>query len=110
MSWRAGGVRPFVLQRLSAIYMAAFLVLFLGAILVCTPHDYIEWVTFMQTPWIMVGSALFWLALIGHAWVGGRDVIMDYVHPDGVRFAMLSLLGLFLLAMLIWVFRVLLVI
>lgn len=110
MSWRAGGVRPFVLQRVSAVYLAFFIVAFLITVAMVQPNDYISWVSLIQQPLILVGLALFWLALIGHAWVGGRDVIMDYIHPDGLRFTLLSLLGIFLAAMLVWVFRVLLVI
>ncbi|MDH5299882.1 MAG: succinate dehydrogenase, hydrophobic membrane anchor protein [Gammaproteobacteria bacterium] len=110
MSWRAGGVRPFVLQRVSAVYLAFFIVAFAVCMLVVRPTDYIAWMAFLQQPVIVVGVALFWLAAISHAWVGGRDVIMDYVHPDGLRVALLSLLGMFLLAMLIWVLRILLVI
>ena len=110
MSWRAGGVRPFVLQRVSAVYLAFFIVAFLIAVAMAKPVDYISWMALMQQPVVLVGVALFWLMLIGHAWVGGRDVIMDYIHPTGLRFTLLTLLALFLLAMLAWVLRVLLVI
>ena len=43
-----------------------------------------------------------------HAWVGVRDVLIDYVHPAALRFGLLALLALALLATALWAFMVLL--
>ena len=31
---------------------------------------------------------LFFAALLYHAWVGMRDILMDYVKPTGIRLAL----------------------
>lgn len=110
MSWRAGGVRPWVVQRLSALYMAVFLFFFLLVLMFGGPLDYVTWVGIMQNPIMVIAMGVFWTSLLAHAWVGGRDVILDYIHPTGLRFSLLALFGFFLAAMLVWVFKVLLVV
>ncbi len=108
MTLRAGGVRPWVLQRLSALYMALFLLLAVPAAWLAEPLDFSTWHAMFTRPWFNVATTLFCLALLGHAWVGGRDILLDYVHPPGLRFALLCLLGLFLLSMLVWLLGILL--
>jgi succinate dehydrogenase / fumarate reductase membrane anchor subunit len=45
---------------------------------------------------------LFFLALLYHAWVGVRDIIMDYVKPTGIRLALQTLVGTALVFYLVW--------
>ncbi len=108
MSLRAGGVRPWVLQRLSALYMALFLIAAVPAWVLAPPLDFAAWRDLLARPWINIAVVLFALAMLGHAWVGGRDIVLDYVHATGVRFILLTLLGLFLLALAIWALGILL--
>jgi succinate dehydrogenase / fumarate reductase membrane anchor subunit len=56
----------------------------------------------MSNPAISVAAAVFFAALLLHAWVGFRDVIVDYVHPLAFRLSMLALLGSGLLAIGLW--------
>ena len=56
---------------------------------------------------VSIATATFFAALLAHAGVGLRDVIMDYVHPVVLRVCVLALLGLGLLATAIWVARIL---
>jgi len=50
--------------------------------------------------------ALFFAALLLHAWVGVRDVIIDYVRPFYLRFSLLMVVGGALLATLLWALRI----
>jgi succinate dehydrogenase, hydrophobic membrane anchor protein len=49
-----------------------------------------------------VAFGLFALALLLHAWIGVRDVILDYVKPPALRLALLAAVALFLLANGLW--------
>jgi succinate dehydrogenase / fumarate reductase membrane anchor subunit len=40
------------------------------------------------------------VALGVHGWIGARDVVLDYVHAPGLRFALLALLATLLLGVL----------
>jgi succinate dehydrogenase / fumarate reductase membrane anchor subunit len=56
-----------------------------------------------------IAATAFLGALLLHAWVGVRDVILDYVHPVGLRVAALAVLGSGLMAMAVWAVRMLLI-
>lgn len=109
MSWRASGFRAWLLQRLSAAYLALYFVYFFLAVLIAPPAGYAQWHGWMTSLPMALATSLFFLALLIHAWVGMRDVLIDYVHPFWVRFILLAGLALALLAMGLWVLRVLLV-
>jgi succinate dehydrogenase / fumarate reductase, membrane anchor subunit len=94
------GQRAFVVQRLSALVLlaaaaAATLRLAFGA-----PPSFAHWEAWAAQP---LGAAVLLVAaaaLIAHAWVGIRDVVLDYVHPFALRLTVLSFAatGLALLA------------
>jgi len=54
-----------------------------------------------------IATGAFFAALLAHAWVGVRDVLIDYVHAMAIRAALLGLVGLSLTAMGVWVVRIL---
>lgn len=102
------GLNAWMLQRVSAVYLAAFLVYFLAALLIATPKSYADWHDWMSSTPMSIATALFFLALFAHAWVGIRDVLLDYVKPFGLRLAMLIAVALGLVLMALWVIRILL--
>jgi len=107
MSRHAHGLRAWLLQRISAVYLALYLLFFLVAMIAAPPHSYTTWRDWMAGPWSGMATALFFIALLAHAWVGMRDVVVDYVHPLAVRLLLLSLVAGVLLASLIKVLAVL---
>jgi succinate dehydrogenase / fumarate reductase membrane anchor subunit len=57
---------------------------------------------------VRVAVALFYLSAMVHAWIGMRSVFMDYLKPSWLRFAATALLGMGMLAMVLWMGDVLL--
>jgi succinate dehydrogenase / fumarate reductase membrane anchor subunit len=108
MSWKASGMKSWLLQRLTAVYMAAFLLYFIVALLLFPSHSYDEWQGWMRSAPMALATTLFFLALLGHAWVGMRDVFLDYIKPFALRLVLLNLLALGLIVMALWVVRILL--
>ena len=51
---------------------------------------------------------LFFTALLLHAWVGMRDVILDYLQPMRVRIPALAIVGFSFFGVDAWVARILL--
>lgn len=96
------GLGDWLLQRLTAVLMAGY-TLFLLVYLLATPaRDYAAWnLTFSQT-WFQVGTMLFLVSLLYHAWVGMRDILMDYLRATGIRLAAECAVGFALLFYLIW--------
>lgn len=110
MSRRAQGLRAWIWQRISALYMAVVVVVFLVAILSGAAESYRHWHAWVANPFINIVLAMFFLMLFIHAWVGIRDVIMDYVKPMWVRAGTLLVAGLGLGFCLIWSLKSLLLV
>ena len=104
---RAQGLRAWLLQRLSALYMAAYLFFFLLNLIAQKPHGYESWRAFITAPVMSVATFLLFIMLLSHAWVGMRDVVMDYVHPFRARLTILAVIAIGLIAMASWVLLVL---
>ena len=50
---------------------------------------------------------LFFMSLFYHAWVGVRDIFMDYIKPVGVRLALHVIVLFLLIGYAGWVARIL---
>ncbi len=100
MSRRASGLRAWLLQRISAIYIALFGLFFLFTMLLAAPESYQDWQRWIARPLMSLSMVIFFIALVTHAWVGIRDVIMDYVSTLSIRLLLLSLVGVILLGSL----------
>lgn len=102
------GLRAWLVQRASAVYMLLFILFLLFHFLLDPPHSYLAWHGWMMSPGVSIATFVFFAALLLHAWVGVRDVLMDYVHPLALRVSALALLGVGLMAIAVWVMRILL--
>lgn len=100
------GLRAWLLQRATAVYMLAFIVFFLAHFLRDRPRSYGAWHGWMTAPGVSIAACVFFAALLLHAWVGLRDVVLDYVRPLALRLCALALLGGGLAAAAIWVLRI----
>lgn len=107
MSWRAQGLRAWLLQRVTAVYLAAFTIAAAVWAVTSGPMEFAEWRAFMGRPAVSIAVLLFFAALLGHAWVGARDIVIDYLRPAALRLLVLALLALALVAMALWVGAVL---
>ena len=102
MSRLATGLRAWTWQRLSAIWLALFTPVLLWRLLWSPPADFAAWRAWVAKPGVALGLMLYLAALCIHAWVGGRDILMDYVRPPAARMAALAVLAGGLIACLLW--------
>jgi succinate dehydrogenase / fumarate reductase, membrane anchor subunit len=79
------GFQSWLAQRATASYMAVFSVVFLLALAVSRPAGFEAWKAFMAQGWMRFGLFLFLVSLFYHAWIGVRDIYMDYIKPTGLR-------------------------
>ena len=108
MTRGASGLRAWLLQRVSAAYLALYLLAVGGWWLISPPHSFELWQERVAEPWFAAGLLLFFAALLVHSWVGARDILMDYVRPLGLRLGLLVGVGLALAALGLWAARVVL--
>lgn len=71
------GLRAWLVQRVSAVYMLFFIVFLLFHFLLDPPNSYLAWHDWVLSPGVGITASIFFAALLAHAWVGLRDVIMD---------------------------------
>ena len=102
------GLKAWLIQRLTAVYMAIFIVFAVIKLLFLPPQNYQEWIAWLAHPGINAALALFILSLLFHAWVGLRDVIMDYVKSFALHTGLFSLLIIVLAGCGLWSLRLLL--
>lgn len=101
------GLRAWLVQRVSAVYMFFFIVFFLVHFAVDPPRHFAAWHAWITSPATGIAATVFFAALLAHAWVGLRDVLMDYVHSIPIRVVLLATIGFGLTAMGVWVVRIL---
>ncbi|HSJ80912.1 MAG TPA: succinate dehydrogenase, hydrophobic membrane anchor protein [Thiobacillus sp.] len=82
------GTGTWLLQRATAVVLALALpglaIYFLAAL----PIDFTGWQALFAPLWLRVLMLLTMAALALHAWVGMRDIFMDYVRHTGLRLAL----------------------
>ena len=101
------GLRAWLVQRVSAVYMLVFIVFLIVHFIVDPPRTYLVWHDWMLGTGIDISVSVFAAALLAHAWVGVRDVVIDYVKPIAVRVLVLSSLAFYLAGLGAWVARIL---
>jgi succinate dehydrogenase / fumarate reductase membrane anchor subunit len=84
------GQRAFVLQRLTALVLLAYLAGAALRLAFGAPMALEQWRAWAARPASAALIALLAAALLLHAWVGVRDVVLDYVHPLALRLAVLG--------------------
>jgi succinate dehydrogenase / fumarate reductase membrane anchor subunit len=68
--------------------MALFTVVLLVQLIFGGPLGYDRWAAIFSAQWMKFLTFVVIAALLWHAWVGVRDIWMDYVKPVAVRLAL----------------------
>ena len=92
------GLRDWLAQRVTAVVMGVYTLLILAVIAATPQLDYWNWKALWELPIMRYASLLFLLSLYVHAWIGVRNVFMDYIKDPGLRL----LLYVLVIATLIW--------
>ncbi len=79
------GMGDWLAQRVTAIVMAIYTVVLLVAFFAGRNYSYVGWAGLFAQPWMKVATLVTLVALAYHAWVGMRDIWMDYVKPTLTR-------------------------
>ena len=101
------GLRDWLAQRITAAIMVVYTLLAAGVVLKHRPITYAVWNDLFARGWMRVATLLFAVCLVWHAWVGVRDILMDYVKPDGLRLTLQVLTILLLAGYLGWTVQIL---
>ena len=95
------------MQRVTAVVMVVYILLLMVVFMVSPPSDYGSWKALFSNQWMRAATLLFLLSLFMHAWIGVRDILMDYVRPTGLRLALQIVVVLALMFYGVWAEQVL---
>lgn len=79
------GWRDWLVQRVTAVAMALYTILILGLLLWFGGLDFAAWKAAFGNEAFRIGTFVFMVALFWHAWVGVRNILMDYIKPVTLR-------------------------
>ena len=101
------GLKDWVAQRITAVLMAVYTLLWLAIALVHGGIDEPLWRALFASVAFRVATLLFGLALLWHAWIGMRDIWMDYVTATAVRLVLQVGTIVWLAYCMIWAVQIL---
>ncbi len=101
------GLRDWLIQRVTAIVMAVYCVALVAYLLMQPQVNYDVWTALFSSQIVRTFTLLFLLSVFYHAWIGVRNVVMDYVKSAAVRLVIHVLVILALLLYAIWSIQIL---
>ena len=102
------GWKDWLVQRVTAVTMVLYTLWMLGVALYNGGIDYALWQALFANGAFRIATMLFGLAVLWHAWIGMRDIWMDYVKPTALRLALEVATFVFLVAYAVWLAQILL--
>jgi succinate dehydrogenase / fumarate reductase membrane anchor subunit len=101
------GMRDWLSQRATAVLMAVYTVVLIVQVLLPGEMGYDKWAGIFSAQWMKLLSLVVFVALAWHAWVGVRDIWMDYVKPVAVRLTLQVATMVWLVGCTVWAVQVL---
>ncbi|GGP27445.1 succinate dehydrogenase, hydrophobic membrane anchor protein [Silvimonas amylolytica] len=100
------GLRDWLAQRVTAVIMLVYTLAIVVFLLAAHNQGFDGWKALFACTWVKVLTQITVLALLWHAWIGVRDIWMDYIQPVGVRLTMHVLTLVWLLGSLVYSVKV----
>ena len=100
------GMPGWLLQRLTALFMLLYFIVASVYFLLLSPQTYSEWHSMFSATPVALLTVLFFVAVLLHAWIGLRDIVIDYVHRLSLRLLLLGLIAMVLLGQTVWLLLV----
>jgi succinate dehydrogenase / fumarate reductase, membrane anchor subunit len=103
---RRGALR-WLIQRFTALAVATLSIFLWLAFLLRPATGFEGWKTLLSSNWIRLATLMLLLSLFAHAWIGIRDVLIDYVKPAGVGQVLRTIVALLLSLYAVWAVKIL---
>ena len=103
------GLRAWVVQRLTALYIGVIIPPLIWMLTSAWQRGEGAWRELFAHTFFSIALLLLFLAILFHAWIGVRDVLLDYAgQRPGLRFILLVALAGWFLVLGVWIARVML--
>jgi succinate dehydrogenase / fumarate reductase membrane anchor subunit len=101
-SLTGNGLKDWLIQRVTAIFFAIYVLYLFGYFLWHPQLQYSEWQALFHGSVFRIATGIALLALTLHAWIGIWTVTTDYMKCTAVRLSVQMLVALGLLSQFIW--------
>ena len=101
------GLRDWLSQRVTAVLMALYTLVLIAQLLFGPKLGYVRWSAIFSQQWMCFATFVVIVALAVHAWVGMRDIWMDYIKPVWLRLALQVITIVWLVGCAGWAVQVL---
>ena len=102
-SLTGNGLKDWLIQRVTAVYFAAYSLFILGFLLMHPQMPYSQWQALFHNTYFQIASLIAIFVFSLHTWIGIWTVTTDYIKCTAVRLSVQMLVLLVLLAQFIWV-------
>ena len=100
-------LRAWMLQRVTGAIIGVYAIFLIVVLMLQPALDFITWRSLFVHTWMRVPTFVCLLAVYFHAWVGVRDVLMDYVKPTTLRLCLMVTVVVALVAYTVWTVQIL---
>ena len=102
------GLRDWLAQRVTGLLMALFTLIVLAQVIFAKGLiGYAKWAGIFSSQWMKTLTFAVIVALMYHAWVGVREILMDYIKPLWLRLSLQVFTIVWLVACAGWAVQVL---
>lgn len=101
------GFRDWLAQRVTAVVMVLYTIIFLVAASSLEKVDFDSWRGLFAGGFMRLATFVFIVSVLYHAWIGVRDIFMDYIKPVSIRLSLHVLVILALVGYLGWAAQIL---
>ncbi|STY28156.1 succinate dehydrogenase, hydrophobic membrane anchor protein [Legionella wadsworthii] len=101
-SLTGNGLKDWLVQRVTAVYFAAYSFFIIGYLLMHPQLSFAQWHTLFSNNLFRIASLIALFALSLHAWIGIWTVTTDYMKCTALRLSVQMLVVLWLLSQFIW--------
>jgi len=96
------GTGNFLVQRFSAVVMALYTIVAVAYLLWRSPASYGQWRALFAGGFFRLATLTAIVALLWHAWIGMRDILIDYLHGFALRLGAQAVVAVVLVFYLAW--------
>ena len=101
------GMRDWIFQRISAAFMIVYTFIFIAAACYFGIGSFEAWHGLFAMGPMKFLTFIFLVCVMYHAWVGMRDIFIDYVQPMWIKLPLLSVTVLVLVGYMGWAAEIL---
>ena len=102
------GLSDWILQRATAVILVLYTLIFTVNLAVVELQGFDSWKSLFESGWMKSLTIAAAISLIYHAWVGIRELWMDYIKPIRIKIGLQIFSIVWLLGCGIWIVTILL--